>query len=513
MMPVCVVAGATVAAAAGWPSWMTRSCDRFLTASFLGLLACSSLALTAALFTPLHPWLLAMPLLLLISPRVRVEALTCIPVRRTIATLALFGVVIAGLEAIADPLYDSALYHNPLISWMSNYGLAPGLGLLHYRLGFSSSWLALTAVFDHGEFAHRMGRTVTGFAMLLLLVQTAWAFVRCFRFGDTRSTGERARDWFLVGALPVLLAISTREALGASPSPNFGVAAALIMAAWLVLEGPATLAFLVLCGATAIKLSAGPAALVLVYRARPVVWLLAIALGFPIFWANYRTTGCPAYPASLCFDVPHSVGAAVAKHVALETLNFARNLDDYQAPYATAAWIGHWAGQWDNQVVLIPAALGLLVILFTRTWNRAVALSLATMLYCLITAPSPRFAFGAAAVLTGVAAVAVHRHRLFRVVVLCCSALLVANCLVIIWLRAPQVDASTYWLLPTPGYLHGEQGRLLNHHGLTIHMPPEGDRCGALPVPCTAYPPDAATQLCDPARGLIGGFCRLAVPR
>ena len=218
MMPVCVVAGAAVAAAAGWPYWMTRSCDRFLTASFLGLLACSSLALTAALFTPLHPWLLAMPLLLLISPRVRVEALTCIPARKTIATLGLFGVAIAGLEAIGDPLYDSALYHNPLISWMSNYGLAPGLGLLHYRLGFSSSWLALTAVFDHGEFAHRMGRTVTGFAMLLLLVQTAWAFVRCFRFGDSRSTGERARDWFLVGALPVLLAISTREALGASPS-------------------------------------------------------------------------------------------------------------------------------------------------------------------------------------------------------------------------------------------------------------------------------------------------------
>lgn len=513
LLPACVVTGAAVAAMAGWPSWMTRGCDRFFTAAFLGLLTCCSLALTAALFTPLYPWLLAAPYIFLAVKQVRLEVRTCLPEPRTIATLALFAVILAGLESIADPLYDAALYHNQLISWMSTYGLAPGLGLLHYRLGFSSSWLALTAVFDHGVFIHRMGRTVTGFAMLLLAVQTAWAFLRCFRFADTRSSGERARDWFLVGAMPVLLAISTREALGASPSPNFAAAAAIVMAAWLVLDGPATLAFLVACGATAVKLSAAPAALMLVPRARPAVWLLAIALGGPIFWANYRTTGCPAYPASFCFDVPHSVGAPAAKHVALETLNFARNLDNYQAPYANAGWIVYWAAQWDNQVVFLPAALGLLVILLTRTWNRAVALALAAMLYCLLTAPGPRFAFGAAAVLTGVAAVAVHRYPLFRAVVLGCSALLVGNCLLIIWLRAPQTDPSTFWLLPTPAYLHGEQGRLLNHHGLTFHVPPLGDRCGALPVPCTPYPPGDATHLCDSARGLSGGFCRVTLPR
>src|SRR5690349_13277324 len=47
-------------------------------------------------------------------------------------------------------LYDTALYHQPAIEWMSAQGLVPGLALVHFRFGFTSSWLALTSLFNVG---------------------------------------------------------------------------------------------------------------------------------------------------------------------------------------------------------------------------------------------------------------------------------------------------------------------------------------------------------------------------
>ena len=37
---------------------------------------------------------------------------------------------------------DTGLYHLPQMVWMSLTGLVPGLGLLHHRFGYNSTWLA-----------------------------------------------------------------------------------------------------------------------------------------------------------------------------------------------------------------------------------------------------------------------------------------------------------------------------------------------------------------------------------
>jgi hypothetical protein len=79
---------------------------------------------------------------------------------------------------------------------MSDYGLPPGLGLLHYRFGFSSSWLALTALFDQGPLSYRMLNSVTGFAIVLLLAQFAFALTRK---GERK---DRGPDLYLITAIP-----------------------------------------------------------------------------------------------------------------------------------------------------------------------------------------------------------------------------------------------------------------------------------------------------------------------
>jgi hypothetical protein len=46
--------------------------------------------------------------------------------------------------------YDTDLYHAQIVRWHNEYGTPPGLGNLHARLAFNSSWLSLAALFDNG---------------------------------------------------------------------------------------------------------------------------------------------------------------------------------------------------------------------------------------------------------------------------------------------------------------------------------------------------------------------------
>ena len=44
--------------------------------------------------------------------------------------------------------YDSDLYHAQSIRWMEEYGIVPGLGNLHERFAYNSSFFALSALYS-----------------------------------------------------------------------------------------------------------------------------------------------------------------------------------------------------------------------------------------------------------------------------------------------------------------------------------------------------------------------------
>ena len=48
-------------------------------------------------------------------------------------------------------MHDTGLYHAQIIRWYSSVGAAPGMALLHHRLGFHSGVFALAAGFDIGR--------------------------------------------------------------------------------------------------------------------------------------------------------------------------------------------------------------------------------------------------------------------------------------------------------------------------------------------------------------------------
>jgi len=74
--------------------------------------------------------------------------------RKVFVFIAFFAVVvITSLGAYTSWLgwaYDTDLYHAQIIRWYNEYGTAPGLGNLHTRLAFNSSWLSVAALFDNG---------------------------------------------------------------------------------------------------------------------------------------------------------------------------------------------------------------------------------------------------------------------------------------------------------------------------------------------------------------------------
>jgi hypothetical protein len=71
----------------------------------------------------------------------------------TVVFLAGFSFLFAVTD-ITEP-YDTALYHAQAIRWMNEYGTPPGLGNLHARLAFNSSWLSFAALFDNGPWDSR----------------------------------------------------------------------------------------------------------------------------------------------------------------------------------------------------------------------------------------------------------------------------------------------------------------------------------------------------------------------
>ena len=62
--------------------------------------------------------------------------------------------------------YDTDLYHAQTVRWYNEYGTPPGLGNLHSRLAFNSSWLSLAALFDNGIWDNRSAWIMPVLALL-----------------------------------------------------------------------------------------------------------------------------------------------------------------------------------------------------------------------------------------------------------------------------------------------------------------------------------------------------------
>jgi hypothetical protein len=327
-----------------------------------------------------------------------------------------------------DACYDSALYHQLSVRWVSEFGSVPGLANLHGRLGFNSSLTALAAIFSV-PFGEPIGREFANAATIFLAVCVLSQGLR-FKDSDVSSYRE---NLYAFGLLTFLLMLVFSPCLS-SPQPDVSSAAVAVVAAWYFFEflisyrKGDTLAAnrLFLCVAASVaafelKISyvafGGATVLIalslallrgsLAFQIRFCLVFVAVML-VPWISCGYLTSGCPFFPSEIGrigFDwaVPHDLASlekdaafAWARAPGLPALEVLRN----------PGWITPWAKRlFSDPLVLKPslvASVGVVLLLASlmtsscprieRWWIVLLIPASVSLGFWFLTAPDPRFA-------------------------------------------------------------------------------------------------------------------------
>lgn len=167
--------------------------------------------------------------------------------------------------------YDSDLYHAQSIRWLEEYGVVPGLGNLHERFAYNSSFFALSALYSLKFILRDSMHTMNGFLALLLSLT-------CLPIAKSwKNKRFSVADFARVGAIYYLTTI-TNEVV--SPASDYAVMCVIffIVIKWLdaLEEGVKDIApYALLCVvgvyALTIKLTAG---LILILLLKPATMLI-----------------------------------------------------------------------------------------------------------------------------------------------------------------------------------------------------------------------------------------------
>ncbi len=242
---------------------------------------------------------------------------------------------VLGLEFLTAALvnrpmewFDSGGYHIGAIRWLAEVGAVPGLALMNYAFGFTSSWFAFTAPLAPAILGRHLGAVTNGFVFLLAAIQVLISLSRWQR-GDFRvSDGFVAIVHFVIIAT-YTVTIFTGSPILVSFSPDVPVTMLIGIIAWVLLvieQSNASdrstwmrriklLPLILGIGAISLKLSAMPAfAIVALFYAFEVRFalkkllvslFLVVVLSAPMLGYGLITSGCPFFPSTaICVDLP-----------------------------------------------------------------------------------------------------------------------------------------------------------------------------------------------------------------
>ncbi len=252
--------------------------------------------------------------------------------------------------------YDSDLYHAQSIRWIEEYGIVKGLGNIHVRFAYNSSFFALSALYSMKFLCGRSLHTVNGFIALLLWIQV----LSLFQKKKNRKT--LVTDFVRVGAFYYLTVIYSDIV---APASDYAVMCVVffIVIKWLELienDEKQAVPYALLCVAggyaMTLKLTAG---FILILVIKPLCILLRekklrdigvyLLLGCEVIvpWLA-RTVLISGYllypfPALDLFRVDWKIPAASAALDAAEIRTWGRGI--YNAALADLP-VGEWFPAW-----------------------------------------------------------------------------------------------------------------------------------------------------------------------
>jgi hypothetical protein len=266
----------------------------------------------------------------------------------------LFVVVVALYSTLEPVNPDSGFYHLPSIRWYERFRVIPGLGNLHGRLAFNSSFLVTSAAFGFTDLA---GQTLFPLNGLLFLV-VCWRLL-----GQIRSATPYR--FLALAVLVLILYYLTRQVY--SPTPDvFGTLLPItIFMIWLeirpVFSIRHVLLFMLVCLSITVKLATIPIALSLLpigwavrqqLSVRHFLWLggFGVLMIMPWLIRNVILSGYLLYPFPaidlFSFDWEIPVERVLLEKDSIEIWAkfrlFAPETDSETLRKSTSEWIHSW---------------------------------------------------------------------------------------------------------------------------------------------------------------------------
>lgn len=429
-------------------------------------------------------------------------------------------------------VYDSGLYHLNFVRWAASYPIVPGLGNLHGRLAFNSSYFLYVAMLEIGPWAHKSRHLANGLLLLALFTQILLSGFKLFRGGS-----KQVYHLFNI----LLLAPILRQALGphvSSPAPDFPIFALGIVLSAQLLDFLANskrsnketgyavffITTLAVLGIT-VKLSffvlGGTASLLafVVWFARSrgkfdghraLIWIticVAIVL-LPWMIRGVILSGYIVYPSTVgSFPVEWRMPHDSVLNEANWVRSWARTPGvHWNKVLSNWDWFKPWAFRMLKRHfdIVTPLALAAVACVFTlacrlirkskrkrRVIQWLFLLSpIASLVFWFLTAPDPRFA-GACFWLLGVGAITLavdefngSKRTAILYIILCLSILLfiIPHYRNRDWVIGPGENNGFH---VTPRV---DLKTFVTSSGLIIYVPQKGDQCWDAPLPCTPYP-------------------------
>lgn len=413
--------------------------------------------------------------------------------------------------------YDSSLYHGQTIHWIEEYGVVPGLGNLHSRFAFNSSFLALQALFSMKFLIGRSLHSVNAFFDWILL---AYGLLSMKSFRKKKfmvSDGLRLSSFFVINYILYM------------SSPNTDLMSSgmmiYILIKWTSMwedgeEYDHFLPYALLCilgvWTASLKVSSGAVAIMTVFVAWElmknkkwkdiVVYIMSgTVVALPWLIRNVIISGYLLYPygAIDLFDVDWKIPMDEVKHMAAEVTACARGTYVPGQGIIQTSLIG-WIPRWFlGQNVLFKALfvvsviaiwIGFIccVIKVIRKQDMGYVSIYTTMLICFLLwffgAPSARFAPACLTMIPFFVFGEMYQKYPIRIVERHIVTVMIALCLI----------CNARFVLRT---VNGEHGSLLystdypdmevesvEWNGITMYYPIEGsDQTGYYAFPSTPY--------------------------
>ena len=259
----------------------------------------------------------------------------------------------AVLASTAPVVYDTSLYHVQAIEWIEKYGVVKGLGNLHNRLAYNSSFFALQALFSWNSI---VGQSLHGMNCFLALFFSSYSIFRIAGYIRHSASAEHPLLEQLFHLL--ILYIFSRWARDSAQLPFlfltavFGATVKLSAASLVVLGIPLCISVLSRKQWKLFGCYAG----------------LCIFLALPFFIRNVLISGYLLYPSTLFdfFSVDWKMPAYTVMFDHHEIIAWGRRLNDVNKyDWSIAQWFPIWFGDlslgerllFSGHILFIPLAL------------------------------------------------------------------------------------------------------------------------------------------------------------